>query len=331
VTIDSQKIYLQATNMSETGIPDGMNRNGADSELRDRLVTGRKSKRNRKESDKTVEFAFGDSNKNRRGSVRYDVERPAICFPLTASHEVDGSACLDAIVADVSKHGMLLIRDGAQPFVGLDLMIGVETSIGRLEFAAGRVVASKHHPRGWVEANVRFGGYLDEILQNELIFPVLDRSQMQFGLPYPDAVLASLCKIGAANSEILDTVLVCAHCQALPTIRYGCSLCLSSNLASSKMIHHFACANVDFAEKFETPDGLFCQKCRTRRMIIGSDYEYLDGPKHCGDCGKSNLEAIQIGHCLNCQHRFPMETAACLEIVGYRVNRLDALALIDPH
>ena len=94
------------------------------------------------------------------------------------------------------------------------------------------------------------------------------------------------------------------------------------------MIHHFACANVDFVENFELDNELCCQKCRTRRLIIGSDYEYLEGPNMCHDCGQANLEKIQIGHCLSCEYRFPSETAYSMEIIGYRVNRLDILGFI---
>jgi hypothetical protein len=54
----------------------------------------------------------------------------------------------------------------------------------------------------------------------------------------------------------------------------------------------------------------------------------LNGPKVCYDCGQANLEKIEIGHCLSCEHRFAMETAHEMEIVGYRVNRLDILAFL---
>ena len=63
-------------------------------------------------------------------------------------------------------------------------------------------------------------------------------------------------------------------------------------------------------------------------MIIGADYEYLDGPNMCYDCGQANLEKIQIGHCLSCEHRFPMTMAHEMEIIGYRVSRLDILVFI---
>ncbi len=44
------------------------------------------------------------------------------------------------------------------------------------------------------------------------------------------------------------------------------------------MIHHFACANVDFVDRFDQGNEIVCPKCRGRKMIIGADYEYLDGP-----------------------------------------------------
>lgn len=276
-----------------------------------------------------IRMAFETPEQDLRHGVRYELTLPAICYPVSVSNEVDRAARITAIVGNVSSSGLMLVTDAAQPYPGLDLVVGVERNQGQFEFCAGTVVASKRNSRGLIEIHLQFGGYMNELLLSEMIFPVLDRTRMQFGLPFSERTLASLCKLGAMAAETLDVVLVCPHCQALPTLRDGCSLCLSSKVTTSKMIHHFACANVDFLGKFETPDGLCCQKCRTRNLIIGSDYEYLDGPQTCQDCGKSHLETIPIGHCLNCEHRFPLATAKRMEIVGYRVNRLDTLALID--
>ncbi len=315
--------------MSQIEIPTGIPIIGAQPELRKKLRAELSSKRADKQPGKAFQKAV--ENPHRRDSIRYETSQPAICYPIAVSNEIDNSASLAAIVADISQDGMMILMDSAQPHTGLELMIGVETASGSLNFCSGTVVASKRNVRGMTEVNIRFGGYIHQLLQNDMLFPVLDRNQMQFELPYPDRTMASLCKVGAAVSSVLDVVMVCPHCQAIPTLRNGCSLCLSSNVNASKMIHHFACAHVDFVDKFETEDGLLCQKCRTKHMLVGSDYEYLDGPKHCEDCGKANLETIQIGHCLNCEHRFPFETATKMEIVGYRVNRLDTLALIDSH
>ncbi len=202
--------------MSETQFPTGMPVIGADPELKEKLCAELNSIRGRKRTEKAVQAAFSDPTGNRRESVRYEVAIPAVCYPITVSNEVDKSASLDAIVGDISKTGMMLMMDAAQPYVGLELIVGVERPGGTSEFAAGTVVASKRNSRGLVEARIRFGGYMHEMLQNDFIIPVLDRTQMQFGLPYPNATLASLCKVGAAASEVLDTVLVCPHCQANP-------------------------------------------------------------------------------------------------------------------
>ena len=304
---------------------------GADQELQVKLRDELKSTRLKKRKHETVKHAYGNQQVNRRQSVRYDLSLPAFCYPVLANGEVDHSACLEAIVDNISAGGIRLLTQGAQPSPGQTLLIGIETPSSGWQFASGSVTCCKKNQRNMVEVSACFDGYLHELLQNEMVFPVLDRTEMQFRLPYPERTLSSLCKIGAATELVLDHVTVCPQCQGVPTVRTGCSLCLSSKVQATRMIHHFPCANVDFVEKFETESGLRCEKCRTQNLVIGSDYEYLDGPNQCQDCGNSNLAEIQIGHCLNCEHRFPWDTGTVLEITGYRVNRLDSLDIIDSH
>lgn len=210
----------------------------------------------------------------------------------------------------------------------MELIIGFEIRPGEYAFASGIVASTRQTSDTAFETGIVFRGYMHEVLSCDQIFPLLDRDDMKFRLPYPETVLASLCKIGAATTVPLDSVTLCPNCQGIPTFRTGCNLCLSSNVKASKMIHHFACAHVDFVENFEQDNELCCQKCRTRRMLVGSDYEYLDGPNVCYDCGQTSLEKIQIGHCLSCEHRFPVEMAYSMEIVGYSVKRLDVLLFI---
>lgn len=265
---------------------------------------------------------------NERKNARYEVSNPVICFPVLASHEVSTSDAMVGIAVNVGLKGIKLLVDSLHPFNGMEVLIGVEWRSGQYQFVSGIIVSSRKSGDSAFEIGVEFRGYLNEVLACEQVFPVLDTEDMRFILPYPEPTLASLCKVGAAASMSLDSVMLCPNCHGIPTFRYGCSHCLSSNVKSSRMIHHFACANVDFVENFELENELCCQKCRTRKMIVGSDYEYLDGPKMCYDCGQANLEKIQIGHCLSCEHRFPIETAFSQDIIGYRVKRLDVLHFI---
>ena len=267
--------------------------------------------------------------KNERANTRYPVSNSVVCFPILASHEVDVSFSLVGIAVDIGMSGIKILVDSTELDTGLEVLVGVEQRNGEYHFCSGVVTSSRQSGTSGFEAGIQFRGYIHEVLDADQIYPVLDRTEMRFGLPYPESVLASLCKVGAAMSMPLDAVMLCPNCRGIPTFREGCSLCLSSNVKASKMIHHFACAHVDFVENFEQDDQLCCQKCRTRRMIVGSDYEYLDGPNMCYDCGQANLEKIQIGHCLSCEFRFPIETAYTMEIVGYRVNKLDVLGFIN--
>ncbi|MFK7769592.1 MAG: PilZ domain-containing protein [Mariniblastus sp.] len=327
MTIENSNFNLPEIDSAEPTVVD---ETFADVDRQERLKRQLEEKQAAASSKEAVDFVFSNADENQRSNVRYQVSLPAVCHPVMASKEIDVTVSLSGVIADISLEGMLIILDtAATPQIGLELIVAVDLPGGGVEFCAGAIVGAKPTSQGFTEISVRFGGYLQGILLHDIIFPILERNQMRFSLPFSDRTLTSLCSLGAATSEVLDKLLVCPRCQAIPTVREGCSLCLSSNVEASKMVHHFACANVDFLENFETPDGMLCQKCRTKNMIVGSDYEYLNGPENCSDCGKSNLEKIQIGHCLSCEYRFPMETAKLLEIVGYRVKRLDILALVD--
>jgi hypothetical protein len=300
---------------------------GADVELQSRQPSNADSINNA--FKRNVHRCLADYVNNERNHTRYPIFHSVVCFPILASHEVDVSFPLVGVAVDIGMSGVKVQVDATEPFEGLEILLGIEQQNGERQFCSGVVTSSRSVGRAGVEAGIQFGGYMHEVLDSDPIFPVLDRSEMKFVLPYPESVLASLCKVGAAHAMLLDAVTLCPNCHGIPTFRSGCSLCLSSNVQASKMIHHFACAHVDFVENFEQGNELCCQKCRTRRLIVGSDFEYLDGPNHCHDCGQANLEKIQIGHCLNCEYRFPIEAAYSMEIVGYRVNKLDLLGFIN--
>lgn len=301
---------------------------GADSELQARMLGQLESERKKAAGARFEHSKITGFDENKRQNARYEISKSVICFPILASREVSATEAMVGIAINIGINGMKLLVDSLQPFNGMELLIGVEWKPGEYRFVSGVIVATRRAGETAFEAGVEFRGYMHEVIGCEQIMPVLDTERMRFNLPYPEPMLASLCKVGAAVSLEMDSVLLCPNCHGIPTFRYGCSLCLSNNVKASKMIHHFACANVDFVENFEMDNELCCQKCRTRRMIIGSDYEYLDGPSMCYDCGQANLEKIQIGHCLSCEHRFPIETAYHMDIVGYSVKRLDILHFI---
>lgn len=302
---------------------------GADAELQARLVAQLSSAREvKKHTPNLANTKMKSFANNERQANRYQISNPVVCYPVLDSREVSSSDSIVGVAADISTQGIRLILEGTQPNLGLELAIGVEQKRGLYQYCAGTVASSRRTSPTTCEVGVEFRGYMYEVFESELLFPVLDSATMKYTLPYPDSVMASICKIGGAVSIGLDSVLICPSCRGLPTLRHGCSHCLSTNVHASRMIHHFACAHVDFVEHFEQGDELVCEKCRTRGMIIGSDYEYLDGPNTCSDCGEANLEKILIGHCMSCEDRFNFESAVEMEIFGYRVNKLDLLVFV---
>ena len=266
---------------------------------------------------------------NQRKHARYPVCSSVVCFPVLDSYEICSDSALVGMTINISQQGINMRVEGERPYVNMEMLIGIEYRNGEYRYCGGTVVSVNAKGDDSFEVGVEFRGYMHELCQSENVFPLLIRDEMQYHLPHPEPVLASLCKVGAAVATRLDSIMLCPGCRGIPTFRFGCSLCLSSNVSSSKMIHHFGCAHVDFVAEFEFENELACPKCRTRRLIVGSDYEYLDGPNTCADCGQANLEKIQIGHCLSCEYRFPAQQAIEQTVLNYRVNRLDILAFIN--
>jgi Thaumarchaeal output domain 1 len=174
----------------------------------------------------------------------------------------------------------------------------------------------------------QFTGFADNLLKSENLTPRLNSRYWQFEMAYPEAVLQQWVQLGVLETVLWDRVQLCPRCQGLPTFRGGCNACGSARLTNDRLIHHFACAHVDLIAAFENQNELFCPKCRTRRLIIGADYEYLTGPFRCQDCHWTGTEREQVAQCLRCKLRFPAHQSHELELKGYRANRLDPLALL---
>lgn len=305
---------------------------GADSaaveRLRSELNITRQDSPSSKKIDDALQRAARFGGDNQRTTTRYELSIPAVLYPVLATGEIDVPSPTPAVLADASTGGLKLWVEAPRPQTGREMLVGIETANGQLAYYGVRIVGTAYNSNRLFEINAAFEGTLSDMLQQDIIFPQLDRTDMKYRLPAPEPVLKSLCAAGAANWVALDHVSLCPDCRAIPTVRNGCGMCLSSHVKAQKMIHHYACANVDFVEKFEFDNEIACQKCRCRNMIVGADFEYLDGPNRCMDCGQANLELIQIGHCLCCGNRFSMENARVEELIGYRVSRLDILDVI---
>jgi DNA-binding response OmpR family regulator len=154
--------------------------------------------------------------------------------------------------------------------------------------------------------------------------PVLQTETLRYGYEYRgEKIPATTLERWATDSRVirmeLDQVLACPCCQAIPTFRGGCSCCGSGIVQRDVLIHHFACAYVGSESKFRSGNELVCPKCRLNGLVAGTDFEFSDGVMRCADCGAVSGDTTMIGHCLACQHRFPVNDASVVPLIGYQV------------
>lgn len=207
------------------------------------------------------------------------------------------------------------------------MLLGVEGENGQQYFAFVEVQETRS-AADVTQVEATFVDPSRDIFREENLKPRFDPACCRYSSRLSDTVRERWVSLGVLQPALSQRVLACPKCHAAATFRSGCRSCGSIHTASSQMIHHFACAYVGPTSEFETSEGLVCPKCRLRHLVVGSDFELLDGPYHCLDCDWSDSELAMIGQCLACELRFPLEMAPEDDVIDFHVNRLDPMALI---
>lgn len=263
----------------------------------------------------------------RRRDSRLILRKAFTVIPVRPDGSPDADKRVPGLSLDLSSDG-----------IGLELMTATELPSSALMLVfpgqpaccvGAEVRNMRRLDSGRVRAGGRFGGPAQEVLQPGNLSTSFCMDTMEFGPRLSEDVLACWAELGVLEPYLADRVQTCPKCQGLPTFRPGCKHCGSARLGSDRLIHHFPCAYVGFVEEFETAAGLACPKCRTRHLVVGSDYEYLNGPHRCVDCGWTGSELENVAQCLRCEFRFPAHQACLQDLRGYRANRLDPLALLQ--
>jgi hypothetical protein len=281
------------------------------------------------------DFGFGqgvnkvpEQGRERRRFARHVVRRPLLAIPILPNGSPAWEQRRDGSSLDLSREGLGLELDCPDALPGPELVVVLQGADSLPACAGLEVRHSQRSGTSRLQIGGSFGGLARALLQPENLVPAFRPQTLEYAPALPDELLEKWAEVGILQSVVWDRVQLCPKCRGLPTFRRGCPNCGSSHLSQQRLIHHFACAHVGPLREFETNGELICPKCRTRQLIVSSDYEYLQGPYQCLECHWSTTELEHVGQCLRCGLRFPGHQAYEQEVRGYRVNELDPLAFL---
>lgn len=166
-----------------------------------------------------------------------------------------------------------------------------------------------------------------DFFREAALLPVFDPASMRYRRPELGERGRAWAELGVLREIELDRVLVCPRCHSLPTFRSACRRCGSAKIDGQRLIHHFPCAHVGFVKDFQLEGAMVCPKCGGNPLVVNSDFEYLDGPAKCGECGSGEADGELVGHCFGCGTRFLGRVAATHTLKGFHADRMDPLDL----
>ena len=231
----------------------------------------------------------------------------------------------EATTENVSATGLAITIKATGPLQSRAVVIGADSPTGGRAFATLEITSQAIDG----DSN-RIGGRwaigsAEDVLVPDKLRPRVDPRTLSFVYGWPEETLDQWTRLGVLRQYLVDRVLLCDRCGSVPSWRNGCHVCGSGRIHRDRLIHHFACAHVSRASDFETAAGLQCPKCRTAKLIVGSDFEFIEGPVECYDCGAKGGQPSMAAMCHRCHRRFGMDEAEERLLYAYHVERLDPL------
>ncbi|NND98138.1 MAG: hypothetical protein HKN47_12495 [Pirellulaceae bacterium] len=293
------------------------------------LPTGNASIERRASSDGSADSSSGsDRTHDQRSAPRHASTMPVVIIAVLLDGRPGSLHWVDATSVDVSRTGFSFIIDHSDMIPTRTAVVGIDRTTGGREFSSLAIA----HRRPTEDGRCRIGGAWvsdtpDDVLQENKLRPRIDPASLSFVYGWSQDLLDAWTQLGVMRRYLVDRVLVCAECGSLPSWRKGCQNCGSGRIHRDRLIHHFACAHVDRASEFERASDLQCPKCRTNQLIVGSDYEFIDGPVECYDCGSRGGQPMMSGMCHRCMERFDEQSTREQLLYGYHVDRIDPTEL----
>lgn len=264
---------------------------------------------------------------NRRTEDRRELTNPCMLIPVLAEGHPDSQNISVGFVIDMSPSGIGFEIAGDNRITTNQVVLGIEDRNGEMNFISALVRFSESST-----ASQRIGAEFvapeKQLLTQHNLVPHYDRDRLKFETGLSEEVLHEWEACGVLTQCMHDKILLCPHCQSLPTWRNGCPLCGSASAEPDQLIHHYACAHISLVSEFEKTGELMCPKCLVKNLVVGADFEFLDGPERCHNCGWTDSKLAQIANCLACGYRFAGHQALEKIVNGYDVKRLDPLVFL---
>jgi CheY-like chemotaxis protein len=265
---------------------------------------------------------------DRRQSTRYLLTKPLVVIPILPDQSPDREFRGEGLTCDVSESGLAFEVVGLDQLPGRYVLVGVEGEDGVVYYATAEV-----RNRQQQDGRLRIGACLvpadKDLLQPGNLLPMLQPSTYRFTTGLPAETLRRWVEIGVLRPFLADRQMLCPKCHALSTLRRTCVHCGSVHITKSQLIRHFKCAYVGPAQDFQQGEEFVCPKCQAHGLVADADFEYRQGSYRCLDCNWSETELEAIGFCLACHWRFALHQAWEEELIGYHVNRLEPMALVN--
>lgn len=263
-----------------------------------------------------------------RTSERFQLERPVEVISIGLDGMLDMAQRCCGSSQEISQSGLAFATQTGEFHVSQPLLLGLHTEQLGTAWTGLIVRRVEEQNENATLVGADFGGPAADVLAGGTLVPNFDAGRLAFTLPAASAVYENWVSAGVMQKMLLDRAMVCPRCGALPTFRNACRKCGSGRVTNDRLIHHFACAHVDFVWEFEANDeDLTCPKCRLKKLVVGSDFEFLIGEYRCQSCAWRDSDIQLYGHCLRCNNRFESHQAREQELFQYHVDRLDPLAV----
>lgn len=265
----------------------------------------------------------------RRTMHRHQMNLNAVVMPIHADSSPTAGDWLTATTIDISAGGAGLALQQALTTPIDRLMVGIASKTGGRVYATMNVESNSTTSDGNTQLHAAWtAGSDDDLLLATNLRPYVSPQTLSFEHRFTDEVMHAWADLGVLRRYLVDRVLLCARCGAMPSWRNGCRVCGSGRVHNEQLIHHFDCGHIDHVNAFGSADEQQCPKCHSTDLMGGAGYDLVNGDLECFDCGTKGGTASMSAMCHCCHHRFSLQEAEERPLYAYHVDRLDPISIV---